>query len=939
MISSSFSDLKFDIPKATTLEFKATDENVEHKVSLPDGETRPEIEYPFPEKLHFEFDFKLDAFQRRAISCVHNKESILVSAHTSAGKTTIAIYSIAEGLNRNSKVIYTSPIKALSNQKYRELSEIFGDDKVGLITGDITKNPNANVLIMTTEILKNMLYRGSSMIREVSWVIYDEIHYMRDPERGVVWEESIIMLPNSVRFVFLSATIPNAVEFSEWIATIHMQKCHIVSTRHRPTPLKFYVGVSGKKSLTLIKDGNNPLDEDALRGSFSHTPEQGSNINPDGSEYGFTPLSFEGVRPIDVEHISGVAKQLLNDDKGPIIVFSFRRKDCDDLSDYLTSDMFVTEEVSRHIATAFDSVVEQMDKNDRSLPSIVSLKEKLCRGIGVHHSGLMPLMRELTEILCQEGFIKILCATETFAMGINMPTKTVIFSALEKFDGERQRELNPSEFIQMSGRAGRRSFDMNGNIILISPNTKYISTIKRLLTSESQPMNSEFHVTYNMILSLLTTGHLHPEKIMKESFHMFQIERELKELNSRRDELRKAIHEILIVDEDRVKSYNALIQQRKQIEDARDDMVYCNKNLGAYLKKHPFVRVNDWGVGVITEKIGIADGGYEVLLEAKPDRATGKLIKDPHGSFYRFRIGMRDIAAIYREVYVVTDNQEAVDYLRLNYNNIVKITPIETCLGPEDQAKFRALSLELIELRKEIKGCEVDRNCLKQYEEKSALEKELAAVEEKINDIEEKVLQKDMEEMRDVIRRLELVDEKNSITNKGRVASMINAGNELIITQAFFSGLFVNATPQQLASVCSVFVSEGKSDDSDQDLPPELLDMKVGLDDCIRVVHSALSTCGRTKQLLSQYRSEFDWTYAKITYDWAAGVGLKELMEENSEIYEGNMIRVIKRTEDVLKEIQRAATAVGDHKLETIAAESIRLIKRDAILTSSLYVS
>lgn len=214
-----------------------------------------------------EYAFKLDPFQRQAIACLEHGDSVLVSAHTSAGKTVVAEYAIAMALRDHQRVIYTSPIKALSNQKYRDLYEEFSD--VGLMTGDVTINPNASCLVMTTEILRSMLYRGSEVLREVAWVIYDEIHYMRDKERGVVWEESIILLPHKVRFVFLSATIPNAKEFAEWVAKIHHQTCHVVYTSYRPTPLQHYFFPAGGDGLYLVVDDRGRFRQDNFDSAMS----------------------------------------------------------------------------------------------------------------------------------------------------------------------------------------------------------------------------------------------------------------------------------------------------------------------------------------------------------------------------------------------------------------------------------------------------------------------------------------------------------------------------------------------------------------------------------------------------------------------------------------------------------------------------------------------
>ena len=271
---------------------------------------------PIPAKT---YPYQLDPFQRKSIDCLERKESVLVSAHTSAGKTAIAEYAIAMSLRDHQRVIYTSPIKALSNQKYRDLEQEFSD--VGLMTGDVTISPNASVLVMTTEILRSMLYKGSDILREVAWVIYDEIHYMRDKERGVVWEESIILLPDSVRFVFLSATIPNARDFAGWIAQIHNQTVNVVYTEYRPVPLQHYLFPTGGDGLFLVIDDKGQFREQNFARALS--------------AQGLTTLESQvledkkrrGKKPTD--DLQRIVSLVMERNLDPLIVFSFSKKDCE----------------------------------------------------------------------------------------------------------------------------------------------------------------------------------------------------------------------------------------------------------------------------------------------------------------------------------------------------------------------------------------------------------------------------------------------------------------------------------------------------------------------------------------------------------------------------------------------------------------------------------
>nr|XP_020027504.1 superkiller viralicidic activity 2-like 2 [Castor canadensis] len=295
-----------------------TVEGCTHEVALPADEDYLPLK-PRVGKAAKEYPFILDAFQREAIQCVDNNQSVLVSAHTSAGKTVCAEYAIALALREKQRVIFTSPIKALSNQKYREMYEEFQD--VGLMTGDVTINPTASCLVMTTEILRSMLYRGSEVMREVAWVIFDEIHYMRDSERGVVWEETIILLPDNVHYVFLSATIPNARQFAEWICHLHKQPCHVIYTDYRPTPLQHYIFPAGGDGLHLVVDENGDFREDNFNTAMQVLRDAGDLAKGDqkGRKGGTKGPS----------NVFKIVKMIMERNFQPVIIFSFSKKDCE----------------------------------------------------------------------------------------------------------------------------------------------------------------------------------------------------------------------------------------------------------------------------------------------------------------------------------------------------------------------------------------------------------------------------------------------------------------------------------------------------------------------------------------------------------------------------------------------------------------------------------
>nr|XP_023019659.1 superkiller viralicidic activity 2-like 2 isoform X2 [Leptinotarsa decemlineata] len=482
-----------------------------HEVACPPGQAYVPLK-PSKNEPAKKYSFTLDPFQKESILCVDNNQSVLVSAHTSAGKTVIAEYAIAVSLKNKQRVIYTTPIKALSNQKYREFLEEFID--VGLVTGDVTINPTASCLIMTTEILRNMLYRGSEIMREVGWVIFDEIHYMRDKERGVVWEETLILLPHNVHFVFLSATIPNARQFAEWVAHLHQQPCHVVYTDYRPTPLQHFIYPAGGTGIHMVVDESGTFKDDSFNAAMAVLQNSGDAAKGDqkGRRGGFSNKD-----PTQTD-IFKVVKMIMERNFAPVIVFSFSKKDCELYAMQMSKLDFNTTAEKQLVDEVFNNAMDVLNDDDRHLPQVENLLPLLRRGIGIHHGGLLPILKETIEILFGEGLIKALFATETFAMGLNMPARTVLFTGMRKFDGSEYRWITSGEYIQMSGRAGRRGIDDKGIVILMVDEKVPPAAGRDIVKGLPDAINSAFHLTYNMVLNLLRVEDINPEYMLERSF-------------------------------------------------------------------------------------------------------------------------------------------------------------------------------------------------------------------------------------------------------------------------------------------------------------------------------------------------------------------------------------------------------------------------------------
>ena len=568
------------------------------------------------------YPFKLDQFQQKSLLCLENHQSVLVSAHTSAGKTVVAQYAIAMALRDHQRVIYTSPIKALSNQKYRELQEQFND--VGLMTGDVTINVNASCIVMTTEILRNMLYKGSEMIKEIAWVIFDEVHYMRDKVRGVVWEETMILLSNKINYIFLSATIPNAREFAMWIALIKNQPCNVIYTEFRPVPLLHYVYPSNSDDIILVVDEKGNFKEDNFNkalGSISTTINPDINNNKNILEKinnKYIDSKEKKIRT-EEEDIKGIIDLVIENDLDPAIIFCFSKEKCELLAKSLFKGgiNLTTEEEKKTIEEIYLCAMLTLSEEDQSIPQLKNTLNLLKLGIGIHHGGMIPLIRECVELIFQSGLIKILFSTETFSMGLNMPAKTVIFTEIEKFDGNKNRYLTGGEYIQMSGRAGRRGLDQKGIIIVILKKKINPDECREIMRGKSDPLNSSFSLNYNQILNLSRIEGIKCEYILKKSFRQYQSIRAIPILKKKILKLYENYikygnnwerDDLINFAINKLENKNELIEiNRKMLFSDKSEL---RKKIKNFLIKGRFVYIKYFGIGIFFEYCKIGNDKY-----------------------------------------------------------------------------------------------------------------------------------------------------------------------------------------------------------------------------------------------------------------------------------------------------------------------------------------
>ncbi len=442
--------------------------------------------------------FQLDHFQKKSIEFTQLQNSVIVSAPTGSGKTLIAEKLIESCINKDEGVIYTAPIKALSNQKFRDFCKKY-PGKVGIATGDVSINRDAPILIMTTEIFRNAIMVNPQEFKRVNWVIFDEIHYLDDIERGTVWEEAIILLPPNMKMLALSATIPNSKEFSGWLKKIHGHPIKVVIENKRPVPLHFFFQSNNEIFTNFKKLQKTPF--------FSRRIKKRSYK--------------EEYRSSHPNRIKALIKYIRKNKAYPCVYFSFSRRRCEELAYELINLNFISGEDRAKLDQLFDELTKKYDTS--SSPHINNLRPLLRNGIAYHHAGLLPTVKEIIEQLFTTGLIKLIFTTETFALGINMPAKSVVFDSLSKFYGRYHRYLKTRDFYQMAGRAGRRGIDKEGFVYTrVNPSHIDQISLEHIIYGGYEPIKSQLNSCYATILNLWSLMAENIYQIYPKSFHFYQ---------------------------------------------------------------------------------------------------------------------------------------------------------------------------------------------------------------------------------------------------------------------------------------------------------------------------------------------------------------------------------------------------------------------------------
>ncbi|XP_039856738.1 exosome RNA helicase MTR4 [Simochromis diagramma] len=942
-----------------------TVEGCSHEVALPASEEYKPLK-PRVGKAAKEYPFVLDPFQREAILCIDNNQSVLVSAHTSAGKTVCAEYAIALALREKQRVIFTSPIKALSNQKYREMYEEFQD--VGLMTGDVTINPTASCLVMTTEILRSMLYRGSEIMREVAWVIFDEIHYMRDTERGVVWEETIILLPDNVHYVFLSATIPNAKQFAEWICHLHKQPCHVVYTDYRPTPLQHYIFPAGGDGLHLVVDENGEFREDNFNTAMQVLRDAGDSGGSSGGAK-WDPKGRKGGTK-GPSSVFKIVKMIMERNFQPVIIFSFSKKECEAYALQVAKLDFNRDDEKRLVEEVFNNAVDCLSDEDKKLPQVEHVLPLLKRGIGIHHGGLLPILKETIEILFSEGLLKALFATETFAMGINMPARTVLFTSARKFDGKNHRFITSGEYIQMSGRAGRRGMDDRGIVIFMVDEKMSPAVGKQLLKGSADPLNSAFHLTYNMVLNLLRVEEINPEYMLEKSFYQFQHYRALPGVVEKIKKLEEQYHTIEIPNEESVVTYFKIRQQLAKLSKEIQEFIHKPKYCLPFLQPGRLVKVKnedaDFGWGVVVNfckktnvktttdseplyvvevlvhcsKDSVKDAATEAAKPAAPGE-TGEMQVVP--VMLHLLTSVSSVRLYIPKDLRPYDNRQlmlkSIQEVQKRFpDGVPLLDPIDD-MGIKDPALKKVIQkIEAFEHRMYTHPLHSDPNLESVYslcEKKALIAADVRTAKRDLKKART-ILQMDQLKCRKrVLRRLGFASPSDVIEMKGRVACEISSADELLLTEMMFNGLFNDLTVEQATALLCCFVFQENASEMPK-LTEQLAAPLRQMQECAKRI-AKVSADAKLEVDEESYLNQFKPHLMDVVYAWANGATFAQICKM-TDVFEGSIIRCMRRLEEVLRQMCSASKAIGNTELENKFAEGITKIKRDIVFAASLYL-
>jgi ATP-dependent RNA helicase HelY len=871
-----------------------------------------------PERFALRYPFTLDDFQVKAIEALAAGESVLVAAPTGSGKTVVAEFSVERALDARRKCFYTTPLKALSNQKFGDLVAKHGAANVGLLTGDNTINSEAPIVVMTTEVLRNMLYEKSPTLLGLLSVVLDEVHYLQDPYRGAVWEEVLIHLPPSVSVVCLSATVSNAEEFGEWIGTLRGPTRVVIEDR-RPVPLEHHYLIGRDLHPMLVEQGGdlrpNPyvvsLDREEVR--YKTYRRRGSGT----LQHQRIPRPREGHRRVYVPRREEVVEVLAERALLPAIYFLFSRVGCDRSVEWLAGSgiRLTTPDEAEGIREFAELRAAWMGEEDLETLGFSIFVDALMAGIAAHHAGMLPVFKETVEELFEAGLVKVVFATETLSLGINMPAKSVVIEDLWKFQGERHEFLTPGEYTQLTGRAGRRGIDELGHAIVVFQRQVPFERVAALASTRTYELVSSFRPSYNMAVNLVRNySREQAHHLLDSSFAQFladrgvvalkrQLERDKTDLTSLRDRMECHLGDF--------GEYWSLLERASRLrEEARKgrERVRAESVRTALAELRP---------GDVIFVPRARRRGLAVVLSAKEGRPT-VLAQDRKS----FRLSQRDFedppAALSRIPLPKTGNARSARYRRDLAARLVALDvrpsrPMRA--GLDAAAEKEASRLERLAEKHPCHTCP-DRATHERWATRaSRLRQQVHGLERRIHTRTE-TLARQFERVLGVLEDLGYV-EGFGIQPKGRLLARIYGDGDILVTEALAEGLLDGLSPAETAALVSTFVYESRERvPRPGEMPTE--ESKERYEWLLRLYRRVRRSEEANHIELCR---ELDAGFATPVFHWAEGRSLEDVLAE-TDLSPGDFVRGCRQLLDLLRQIQEVA-GEGTADLVRQAADAV----------------
>ena len=860
------------------------------------------------------YPFPIDRFQQEAFDALDRGEHVVVSVPTGSGKTVVAEYGIAAALADGRRSFYTAPIKALSNQKYRDLVQIHGEARVGLLTGDNSINGDAPIVVMTTEVLRNMIYGRSKDLADLALVVIDEVHFLQDAYRGPVWEEVMIHLPQHVRLICLSATVSNAEELAEWISTVRGPTAAVIE-RRRPVRLENMYMVADKTNdrlsfLPVFIDGHANrdavrLDESgARRGSGKRDGRRGSSRN----------RSDQSTRrrlapPSRVETVELLEKRSLL----PAIFFIFSRAQCDAAAKAcVDTDMDLASDADR---VKIDSIIQSrmggLEEEDLAVLGYKQFSEQLRRGVAAHHAGMVPPMKEVVEECFVAGLVKVVFATETLAVGINMPARSVVIEKLTKFTGEKHERLTPGQYTQLTGRAGRRGIDELGTaVVLWSPWVRF-DEVAELAGSTSFHLRSAFRPTYNMAANLIRSySSEHAHHLLNLSFAQYQADRDVVRMEARLDRRRTIYAEL----REQCTSEFGDLDEYRLLHNRETRRRSAGREQRTIAIKDAITGLQPGAV------IHVAKGKYRgtAVMIASANRKGGT----------RLTLISKSADALYMTADDFDDPPDVVGHVvlprtfapnRKDYRRDVARRLRKVKLGsvPNTKGRSRRDAEELAHRHPVAQDPDLRTKL------NTAGQAERVARE--ISDLEQRVQGKNHSLAQEFDRVLELLSsygyidlEAWTLHPSGEMLARTFHECDLLVTEILREGLLDDLSAADLASLVSCVVYEHRSPDA-APAPwfssPEARQRWHRMEKLSRRLAKEENSLG-----LTEHRPP-DPTFSAVAYAWVAGEGFAEVVSEE-ELTGGDFVRTVKQLIDLLRQIATIAESPATRRAASQAAEA-----------------